>query len=31
MSNDAAATLKDALRRRFGEDIPVDPSISGLD
>jgi nitroreductase/FMN reductase [NAD(P)H] len=31
MSNDAAATLKDALSRRFGEDIPVDPSIPGLD
>jgi nitroreductase/FMN reductase [NAD(P)H] len=29
MSNDAAA-LQDALKRRFGEDIPVDPSLPGL-
>jgi nitroreductase/FMN reductase [NAD(P)H] len=30
MSDDAAAALQAALKRRFGEDIPVDPGWAGL-
>jgi hypothetical protein len=31
MADDAAAALQDALKKRFGEDIPVDRSLPGLD
>ncbi len=31
MADDAAAALQDALKKRFGETIPVDRSLPGLD
>jgi nitroreductase len=31
MADEAVAALQDALKKRFGETIPVDPSLPGLD